>query len=260
MFPKRVGFSPKSSILIGFSIINHPFWGTPIFGNTHTFQKQLVPRNLSAPIGARLAPIVGVYWFVWPAIGVSVTSLRSWCYLQKSTAWKEMERTNKPWATHTLKREFQSEIRNCSHSISMSCCLWGCLSNQKSSLHTTLTCFRSSVTCCEGNRLRWNLKAVFVWAKQLFGAKQLNSQAHWNCKYLTIWRTICWNLASVTAEEQHDRTFFFRIFPLPVLSARSVCVGHGNKSHGYSIGVVSTYRRRSPKSCKRKRKRFTMSK
>ena len=31
---KNIGFSPKSSILIGFSIINHPFWGTPIFGNT----------------------------------------------------------------------------------------------------------------------------------------------------------------------------------------------------------------------------------
>ena len=27
--------TPKSSILIGFSIINHPFWGTPIFGNIH---------------------------------------------------------------------------------------------------------------------------------------------------------------------------------------------------------------------------------
>ena len=27
--------APKSSILIGFSVINHPFWGTPIFGNTH---------------------------------------------------------------------------------------------------------------------------------------------------------------------------------------------------------------------------------
>ena len=26
--------TPKSSILIGFSIINHPFWGTPIFGST----------------------------------------------------------------------------------------------------------------------------------------------------------------------------------------------------------------------------------
>ena len=25
----------KSSILIRFSIINHPFWGTPIFGNAH---------------------------------------------------------------------------------------------------------------------------------------------------------------------------------------------------------------------------------
>ena len=36
---KQMGVSknngtPKSSILIGFSIINHPFWGTPIFGNT----------------------------------------------------------------------------------------------------------------------------------------------------------------------------------------------------------------------------------
>ena len=35
MFPKTLGFPPKSSILIGCSIINHPFWGTPIFGNTH---------------------------------------------------------------------------------------------------------------------------------------------------------------------------------------------------------------------------------
>ena len=33
-FPKMV-VPPKSSILIQFSIINHPFWGTPIFGNTH---------------------------------------------------------------------------------------------------------------------------------------------------------------------------------------------------------------------------------
>ena len=36
VFPK-VGGTPKSSILIGFSIINHPFWGTTIFGNTHMF-------------------------------------------------------------------------------------------------------------------------------------------------------------------------------------------------------------------------------
>ena len=27
--------TPKSSIFIGFSLINQPFWGIPIFGNTH---------------------------------------------------------------------------------------------------------------------------------------------------------------------------------------------------------------------------------
>ena len=34
---KNRGGPPKSSILIGFSITNHPFWGTPIFGNAHVF-------------------------------------------------------------------------------------------------------------------------------------------------------------------------------------------------------------------------------
>ena len=29
--------TPKSSILIRFSIVNHPFWGNPIFGNTHIY-------------------------------------------------------------------------------------------------------------------------------------------------------------------------------------------------------------------------------
>ena len=29
--------TPTSSILIRFSIINHPFWGTPVFGNTHIY-------------------------------------------------------------------------------------------------------------------------------------------------------------------------------------------------------------------------------
>ena len=33
--------TPKSSILIGFSIINHPFLGTSIFGNTHMFPDEL---------------------------------------------------------------------------------------------------------------------------------------------------------------------------------------------------------------------------
>ena len=44
--------TPKSSILIEVSIINHPFWGTPIFRNTHivsiydngVFHPQRIPR------------------------------------------------------------------------------------------------------------------------------------------------------------------------------------------------------------------------
>ena len=34
--------TPKSSILIGFSTINHPFWGTIIFGNTHMLYANLI--------------------------------------------------------------------------------------------------------------------------------------------------------------------------------------------------------------------------
>ena len=36
--------TPKSSISIGCSIINHPFWGTPIFGNTHIMTRWLFER------------------------------------------------------------------------------------------------------------------------------------------------------------------------------------------------------------------------
>ena len=41
--------TPKSSILIGFSIINYPFWEpTPIFGNTQIFpSKQLLHTTTS---------------------------------------------------------------------------------------------------------------------------------------------------------------------------------------------------------------------
>ena len=37
--------TPKSSILIGFSLINHPFWDTTIFGNTHIY---IYPNKLKA--------------------------------------------------------------------------------------------------------------------------------------------------------------------------------------------------------------------
>ena len=41
--------TPKSSILIGFSIINHPLWGTPIFGNTHMFSRHVKRLSNSTP-------------------------------------------------------------------------------------------------------------------------------------------------------------------------------------------------------------------
>ena len=42
VFPKIRG-TPKSSILIGFSIINHPFWGTvPLFWKHPFFKRSLV--------------------------------------------------------------------------------------------------------------------------------------------------------------------------------------------------------------------------
>ena len=39
------GVSPQIIHFLGFSIINHPFWGTPIFGNTHipTPKENLAP-------------------------------------------------------------------------------------------------------------------------------------------------------------------------------------------------------------------------
>ena len=38
--------APKSSILIGFSIINHPFWGTPMLGNPQISGREGTPRTV----------------------------------------------------------------------------------------------------------------------------------------------------------------------------------------------------------------------
>ncbi len=41
--------TPNSSILIGFSIIHHPFWGTNIFGNTQLSSEVYCHRKPGAP-------------------------------------------------------------------------------------------------------------------------------------------------------------------------------------------------------------------
>ena len=48
---------PKSSILIGFSIINHLFWGTPIFGNTH-----IIPWRVCYLAGHYMHPETSQFW------------------------------------------------------------------------------------------------------------------------------------------------------------------------------------------------------
>ena len=54
MFPKIVGFPPKSSILIGFSIINHPFWGTTNFWKHPHGVVRFMPPRFSPFRGSRL--------------------------------------------------------------------------------------------------------------------------------------------------------------------------------------------------------------
>ena len=73
--------TPKSSILIGFSIINHPFWGTPIFGNTqikivpftlffHGFRRILGARNIPCcPYKDGMSPKTHLFFaFKWRVV------------------------------------------------------------------------------------------------------------------------------------------------------------------------------------------------
>ena len=44
--------TPKSSTLIGFSLINHPFWGTTIFGNIQIFHHEFQRKSQAIPTKA----------------------------------------------------------------------------------------------------------------------------------------------------------------------------------------------------------------
>ena len=60
--------TPKSSILIGISIINHPFWGTTIFGNTHMYNiyiwlcMEVLAVTLAPPFTPKIQNIPGQGW------------------------------------------------------------------------------------------------------------------------------------------------------------------------------------------------------
>ena len=48
-----MGVTPKSSLLVGFSIMNYPIWGTSIYGNPH------LVRGFSASMFDDTSPIFG---------------------------------------------------------------------------------------------------------------------------------------------------------------------------------------------------------
>ena len=72
--------TPKSSILMGFSIINHPFWGTPIFGNTHIcFRWSKVFDNISASLQQLLSWDSATHsWIFWGTLSLESALLTDW--------------------------------------------------------------------------------------------------------------------------------------------------------------------------------------
>ena len=67
--------TPKSSILIGFSIINHPFWGTPVFGNT-LIALTLLPAHCRVLRKLLHSWQLSVLWHVIPWLDVEGPKVR----------------------------------------------------------------------------------------------------------------------------------------------------------------------------------------
>ena len=85
--PKNRGKTPKSSILIGFSLINHPFWGFPtIFGNTQISGKFFTACNEIHP---QTLPFWNQSWDHTLVKGVKLKS--------KMLEYLETECGNKPY-------------------------------------------------------------------------------------------------------------------------------------------------------------------
>ena len=81
--------TPKSSILIGFSIINHPFWGTPIFGNT----------QIKALINLPSSPVELVTPPPWRLATRWISSMARGRFEGCQGCWKEMDHC---WRTSSI--------------------------------------------------------------------------------------------------------------------------------------------------------------
>ena len=72
--------TPKSSILIGFSIINNPFWGTPNFGNTHIVEIEPV-HDIGSYYGSMIDNVLIDVELLQLALNVKVVLLWS-CFFE----------------------------------------------------------------------------------------------------------------------------------------------------------------------------------
>ena len=82
--------TPKSSIVIGISMINHPFWGTPIFGNTHfrvviNYYKLVPPRQGKTTSLPRIRCLI--------ICRTSCVKPAAQCYMN---LWRTLEKTDAP--------------------------------------------------------------------------------------------------------------------------------------------------------------------
>ena len=98
--------TPKSSILIGFFIINHPFWGTPIFGNTH-FQGHLILQDCGVLMPEKKQSSV-------------VTFQRFWRNISK-TPWKKVI----PWTWLFFYKTYFSQWNHFLHHFQLGGVFWG---------------------------------------------------------------------------------------------------------------------------------------
>ena len=109
--------TPKSSILIGFSIINHPFWGTPIFGNIHIYIQLRCINNI------KTKHTVTVYKHMFLSFNRLVWWLRfvaylkhqgnRWCLKFESRTWHILGDRLIPLASLSLVWDFTRGPKGC---------------------------------------------------------------------------------------------------------------------------------------------------
>ena len=117
---KNMG-TPKSSISIGFSLINHPFRGTTIFGNTQMVGTVKTAVDLNACCGSRegglalLAPRGGSFTF-GEAVRLGSTGRSTW-------TWERGIRTE-AWFRAILLLEVRSFLTQMLHGTGIIYCMW----------------------------------------------------------------------------------------------------------------------------------------